>query len=141
HAYAEIDRGGITLRPGRERLEAARIVALPVLEGPAIAGVPADAHGFIPVDQRGRVRGMTDVYAAGDAADFPVKQGGLACQQADAVAEHLAAQAGAPVDPRPFRPVLRGKLLTGRGSRFLHHALAGGGGDGRASDFSLWFPP
>ena len=37
--------------------------------------------------------------------------------------------------------MLRGKLLTGHGSRFLRHALAGGGGEGRASDLSLWFPP
>jgi len=31
------------------------------------------------------------VYAAGDAADFPVKTGGLAAQQADAAAESIAA--------------------------------------------------
>ena len=140
-AYAEVDGGRITLRPGGEELRAERVVALPVLEGPAIAGAPTDANGFILVDDRGRVRGLTDVYAAGDATDFPVKQGGLACQQADAIAEYLAAQAGAPIEPRPFRPVLRGKLLTGRGSHYLRHALAGGAGDGRASDFSLWFPP
>ena len=39
----------------------------------------------------GRVTGLADVYAAGDGVDFPVKQGGLAAQQADAVAEHIAA--------------------------------------------------
>jgi sulfide:quinone oxidoreductase len=141
HTYAEVDHGRITMRPGGEVLEGARVVALPVLDGPAPAGIPADERGFIPVDERGRVRGLTDVYAAGDATNFPIKQGGLACQQADAIAEYLAAQAGAPVQPRPFRPVLRGKLLTGRGSRFLHHALAGGAGDARSSDFSLWYPP
>jgi len=141
HAYAEVDGGRIRLRPGDEELRAERVVALPILEGPGIAGVPADASGFIPVDGHGRVRGLTDVYAAGDATDFPIKQGGLACQQADAIAEYLAAQAGAPVEPRPFRPVLRGKLLTGQGSQYLRHGLAGGAGDGRASDFSLWFPP
>jgi sulfide:quinone oxidoreductase len=81
------------------------------------------------------------VYTAGDGADFPVKQGGLACQQADAIAAQLAAQAGAPVEPRPFRPVLRGKLLTGQGSRYLRHGLAGGAGGGQASDLALWFPP
>ena len=140
-AYAEIAHGAITLRPGDETLRPQRIVALPVLEGPQIPGVPAGEHGFIPTDERGRVRGLPDVFAAGDAADFPVKQGGLACQQADAIAEYIAAQAGAPLEPQPFRPVLRGKLLTGRGDRFLHHALHGGAGSGRESDFSLWFPP
>jgi sulfide:quinone oxidoreductase len=141
NAYAEVEHGTIALRPGDETLRPQRIVALPVLEGSRIPGVPAGEHGFIPTDERGRVRGLTDVFAAGDAADFPVKQGGLACQQADAIAEYLAAQAGAAIEPRPFRPVLRGKLLTGGGERFLRHALHGGAGSGRESDFSLWFPP
>jgi sulfide:quinone oxidoreductase len=141
HAYAEIDHRRITMRPGHEQLDAERIVALPLLDGPELEGVPLDRNGFIPIDERGRVRGLTGVYAAGDAADFPIKQGGLACQQADAVAEYIAAQAGAPLEPQPFRPVLRGKLLTGRGSSFLRQSLAGGAGEGQASDFSLWYPP
>jgi sulfide:quinone oxidoreductase len=57
--------------------------------------VPADERGFIPVDEHGRVTSLTDVYAAGDATTSPMKQGGLACQQADAVAEVLAAATGA----------------------------------------------
>jgi sulfide:quinone oxidoreductase len=133
--------GQLLLRPGNERVDVRRIVALPVLEGPQIPGVPVSDHGFIPTDEHGRVRGLTDVYAAGDAADFPVKQGGLACQQADAIAEYLAAQAGADIQPTPFRPVLRGKLLTGRAGWFLRNALHGGGGEGRASDLAMWFPP
>jgi len=141
-AYAAIERGGhITIRPGDETVQVDRIVALPILEGLGIDGLPSDEHGFVPIDDRGRVRGLTDVYAAGDGADFPVKQGGLACQQADAIAQYLAAQAGAPVEPRPFRPVLRGKLLTGRGSEFLRTALHGGAGPSEASDFALWYPP
>ena len=63
--------------------------------------------------------GVPDVYAAGDITAFPIKQGGLACQQADAAAEHIAARAGAALDPTPFTPVLRGMLLTERWSRFL----------------------
>ena len=141
HAEAKIQSGHLMLRPGNERLDVGRIVALPILDGPQIPGVPADEHGFIPTDEHGRVRGLTDVYAAGDATDFPVKQGGLACQQADAIAEHLAAAAGASIEAQPFRPVLRGKLLTGRGSRFLRHELDGGPDEGTASDFKLWFPP
>jgi sulfide:quinone oxidoreductase len=138
---ADVQNGQITLRPNGERLDVQRVVALPILEGRRIPGVPADEHGFIPIDEHGRVLGLDGVYAAGDAADFPVKQGGLACQQADAVAEELAAMSGAPVEPQPFRPVLRGKLLTGHGSRFLHNALHGEAGSGRASDLMLWSPP
>ncbi len=43
--------------------------------------------------------------------------------------------------PRPFRPVLRGQLLTGTSARFLRHAAAGGGGDGIVSRRPLWWPP
>ena len=39
------------------------------------------------VDAIGRVPGAEDVYAAGDITTFPVKQGGLAAQQADVAAE------------------------------------------------------
>jgi hypothetical protein len=35
--------------------------------------------------------------------------------------------------------VLRGRLLTGHGERFLHHAV--GAGDGAVADHALWWPP
>jgi sulfide:quinone oxidoreductase len=63
------------------------------------------------------------VFAAGDATTFPLKQGGLATQQADAAAEAIAAEAGAPVDPRPYRRVLRGVVLTGGRPLFLRRDL------------------
>ena len=78
-----------------ESTGAGAAIALPEIGGPAIDGLPADAHGFLHVDRHGRVVGAEDVYAAGDATDFPIKQGGLATQQADAVSEHLAARLGA----------------------------------------------
>lgn len=90
-----------------------RVVSLPRLEGPALDGLPSDTQGFIRADQHGRVVGLEDVYAAGDAVSFPLKQGGLATQQADAVSEMIASRAGAPVTPRPFRAVVRGLLITG----------------------------
>ena len=89
-----------------------RVVALAHLAGPSLAGLPADAHGFIPVDEYGRVIGVDAVYAAGDVTDHPIKHGGLASQQADAVATHIAAGAGAPVEAVAYAPVLRGRLLT-----------------------------
>jgi sulfide:quinone oxidoreductase len=130
--------GRLELLPGGDRLDAERTVALPTIEGIAIGGVPGDDRGFVPTDEDGRVRGLADVYAAGDGTTFPVKQGGLACQQADAIAELLAAAAGADVEPTPFRPVLRGRLLTGRGAQFLENPLAGGGGAGARSELRLW---
>jgi sulfide:quinone oxidoreductase len=124
------------------RLAADRVVTMPRLRGPALAWLPADSDGFLPVDLHGAVRGVPDVYAAGDVTSFPIKQGGLAAPQADAVAEVIAARAGAPVDPLPFKPVLRGMLLTGRARRYLQSGIAGGQDeDSRASELPLWWPP
>src|SRR5262249_55559977 len=63
--------------------------------------------------------GLEDVYAAGDITAFALKQGGLAAQQADTVAEAIAADLGAALTPKPFRPVLRGLLLTGGAPLYL----------------------
>ena len=127
---------------GERELLADRVVALPRLEGPAPQGVPHDPEGFIAVDQHGAVRGAAAIFAAGDGTSFAVKQGGIAAQQADAAAHAIAARAGVDVEPRPFRPVLRGRLLTGAGSRYLHQGLVGGEGDtSRASADALWWPP
>jgi len=93
-------------------LAADRVVALPRLRGTRIDGLPQTVEGFIPVDAHGQVHGLADVFAAGDITSFPVKQGGIAAQQADAAAELIAANAGADLTPQPFRPVLRGLLLT-----------------------------
>jgi sulfide:quinone oxidoreductase len=122
-----VTRAGLTIRPGG-LLAADRVVALSRVDGPELDGVPRDVNGFIPVDRHGAVVGLTDVYAAGDATAFPLKQGGIAADQAGTVAEAIAAVAGAPVTPRPFRPILRGMLLTGGAPRYLRSELTGGYG-------------
>jgi sulfide:quinone oxidoreductase len=137
----DLGGAGITLNPGDRRIGPSESVALPGMEGPRIDGLPADEGGFIPVDDHGRVKGVEDVYAAGDGTNFPIKQGGLGTQQADAVAAHLAHRVGAGETPEPFRPVLRGKLLTGGESMSMRADVAGGGGEGVASLDYLWWPP
>ena len=122
------------------RIPCDRVVALPRLRGTRIDGVPQTLDGFVPVDAHGRVGGLEDVYAAGDITIFPVKQGGIATQQADAAAQAIAAQLGADVVPQPFRPVLRGLLLTGGAPRYLRRELAGLGNE-LASPEPLWWPP
>ena len=131
---------GLTVVPG-DSIAADRVVSLPRLVGPAIEGLPRDSAGFLPTDAHGLVLGLEDVYACGDASAFPVKQGGIAAQQADAVAQAIAAASGADVEPRPFKPVLRGLLLTGRSPHYLRTDLSGGHGHALADPDPLWWPP
>jgi sulfide:quinone oxidoreductase len=131
----------LTLVPSAS-IEADSVVSLPRMGGPALAGLPHDTNGFIPTDLHGRVEREPDVYAAGDVTSCPIKQGGIAAQQAAAVAEAIAARLGAEVVPRPFKPVLRGLLLTGREPRFMR--TEAGGGEDRPPESSpqpLWWPP
>jgi sulfide:quinone oxidoreductase len=141
-AYVEIEPGHaatIVVHPGMRRIEVDRVVALPQLLGRAPAGVPADADGFVHVDAHCKVTQTDGIWAAGDGIAFPVKFGGLAAEQADAAAEAIAAVAGADIVPQPFQPVLRGRLLTSRGERYLHHVPGGGAGD--VADHALFWPP
>jgi sulfide:quinone oxidoreductase len=133
--------GRLTLVPAAT-VPADRVVALPRLEGVRILGLSQNDEGFVATDLHGRVQGLEDVYAAGDITQFPVKQGGLAAQQADVVAEAIACQAGAKITPRPLRPVLRGLLLTGATPRYLRNELRGGVGDTSiVTTETLWWPP
>ena len=128
-AYAEVPRTGhVVVHPGQREVDADRVVALPELYGPAVRGLPAAENGFIPVDPHGHVRGVERVYACGDATDFAIKHGGLAAQQADAVAESIAASVGADLTPKPFDPEIRGILLTGEKPRYLTARITGGHG-------------
>ncbi|MGH2892522.1 MAG: FAD-dependent oxidoreductase [Solirubrobacteraceae bacterium] len=134
--------GRLILHPGERELQAQRVVALPRAVGPGLPGLPCDTRGFVLTDRHGKVPGLDGVWAAGDAIAFPVKQGGLASQQADAAAESIAAVAGVDLEPRPYRPVLRGMMLVGRGKEWMRHELAGGdGGEDTAVRRALWWPP
>jgi sulfide:quinone oxidoreductase len=138
---AQVREGELATVPGGS-LPVDQVVSLPRLVGPAISGLPSDPDGFIPVDLHGRVDGQRDVYAAGDATTCPIKQGGVACQQADAVAQAIAARLGADLEPQPFRPVLRGLLLTGKQARYLRAEVSGGRAQrSEASEHALWWPP
>jgi sulfide:quinone oxidoreductase len=90
------------------------------------------------VDEHCRVLGAPGVYAAGDCTDCAIKQGGVATQEADAAAAHIAAAAGALVAAEPFSPVLRGRLMTGGVDKFLSRSAAG---ESRSDDIALWWPP
>ena len=155
---AAVARGELLLAGGGGII-AERVVCLREAVGPAIDGVPGDATGFIPVDAHGRVRGTPGVYAAGDVTALALKQGGLAAQEADAVAETIAAAVGVAIDPTPFRPILRGLLITSGAPVYLRcepHRMERRSSvaideqrparvvrnpASVASDQSLWWPP
>jgi sulfide:quinone oxidoreductase len=135
-----LDAAGVRFVSGTKLPEADRTVALPVPSGQRLAGLPFVGDGFLPVDEHGRVAGAERVWAAGDGTDHAVKQGGLATQQGEAAARSIAAFAGRPVDPHPYRPELRAMLWTGSRSYFLRRSP-----DREAptevSQVPLWDPP
>ena len=128
------------INPGDRHLHVKRVIALPELYGPSVRGIPLGEHGFIRVDPHGRVRDVEGVYAAGDAADFPIKHGGV-LQQADVAAQSIAALAGANVMPEPFNPVIHGMLLTDAEPMYLTAKITGGHGfNSEISDTPTWPP-
>lgn len=140
-AYAvELRERRLLLSEGGAML-ADRVVALPRLRGRRIDGIAQTADGFVPVDDHCCVLGADRVFAAGDITSFPVKQGGIAAQQAVTAAEAMAVLAGATLVPHPFRPVLRGLLLTGAEPTYLRRDFSGGAEPEWASAAPIWWPP
>lgn len=145
-AWRALERAGITVYPSAiasvpaarelhvqpQGLEAHpdQIVTVPQLEGPGVRGLPGGgAHGFIPIDSACAVPGTKGrVYAAGDAAAYPIKHGGVGAQMADSAATAMARLAGVDVDPKPFWPVIHGKLLAGHDSIYMSARLVGAKG-------------
>ncbi len=137
----EFEGGRLRVAPG-EPIETEAVLSLPRLEGRRIDGLATDADGFLHVDEHRRTAGKGFVFAAGDVTAFPIKQGGIATQEADAAAEAIAAAAGCELEPAPFDPVLRGVLWTGAGPRYLYGSPKGGHGEvSRLSEEPLWPEP
>jgi sulfide:quinone oxidoreductase len=126
----------VVLQPSTRRLGVDRVVALPGVDGPRIPGTTHNDAGFILVDPHGSMRGADAVWAAGDAIAYPVKFGGLASQQADAVAAQIAAHAGVPTTPAPAGLTLRGVLMTGATPR----AMGAAAGAAPSEHRPLWRP-
>lgn len=153
---ALLDECGVRVHAGAvvERFEAGELwvefegavpvdaaIALPPLAGPEVDGLPRDRDGFVPVDAHARVEGEDHLYAAGDMCALPIKQGGLAAQQADAAAAHIAWRLGATPAPAPIEPVLRAVLMTGAEPRYLRARLAGRHPADGITREAPWWPP
>ena len=140
-AGPRIERRGLTLALGDgDALTVDRVVALPGLRGPAIAGLPCDEDGFLVVDERGRISGVPSIWAIGDGVNGLVKHGGVTAQQADLAARDIVARALGREAPEPHPPVLRGMLLTGGARLWLQRDLDGVD-PGQSADYALWWPP
>jgi sulfide:quinone oxidoreductase len=87
-----------------------------------------------------RVEGISDVYAAGDSTWFPIKQGGVATQQADTAASTIAAKADPSIAVEPFRPVLRAAIMTGTTPRYLRADVENPDGTSASGAAPLWWP-
>ncbi len=116
-----------------------RALAIAVAHGPAVAGLPHDEHGFLPVDPDARLAGSDRVFVAGDATALTVKHSTLASNQGAAAAQAIAAEAGATLEPEEWSNVLYGILALpphfpgARGSPWLS--------GGEPVSHCLWWPP
>jgi len=117
-----VTRDGLELSDGGV-IGCDRVIAVPRLTGRQLAGVPGDWSGFVATDDRGRVEGLAHVFAAGDMTHFPVKQGGLATQQADVIAAELARRVGVDSPEGAVPYVLRTQLFGADGPLFLQVEL------------------
>jgi sulfide:quinone oxidoreductase len=140
HAAMAVEPEGLVLANG-QLLAADRVVALPRLEVARIPGVPQGPSGFIGTDLHMRVEELPRVFAAGDATWFPLKQGGLAAQQADVAAQSIASCVDPTIAKGQFRPILRGALLTGAAPLYLRSGVAGSDEASAAGAAPLWWPP
>jgi sulfide:quinone oxidoreductase len=153
---ARLEEAGITMRVASsaesfedgelrfadgEPLAVDRVVALPALAVPELPGLPQQEHGFVVTDVQMHVSGLESVWAAGDVTSFPIKQGGLAAQQADVAARSIAAHAGVHVPLQAFQPVLRAALITGEAPEYMRSAIARGAASEAAVGRALWWPP
>lgn len=134
--------------PARIRLGAGdevkfdRLISLPAATGPAIAGVPTDACGFIAVDETFKVRGCRRIWAAGGCVAAALEHGALAAEQADAaitqIAAAIAATDGARSSAPPRLPEITGILLSGQRDQWLAQNPPG---MPEPSTRCLWWPP
>ena len=121
---------------GSRKLGDERVIGLPAVHGRFLSGLPHDAHGFLPVDEHARVRGVQNVWAAGDTTSVELKHSLVAAVQASSAARSIAASVGAQVDEEPWDPFLHGIFLDGPA---LQPAELGAPDDPVIT--TLWWPP
>jgi sulfide:quinone oxidoreductase len=101
-----VDSKGVEFHNG-ERLEYDLLVSFPpYVASTPFPGLPADDRGFLRTDLASRrLVDHPEIYAVGDAGDFPVKQAFLTFLQGDAAAAHIAADILGAEPETSFDPV------------------------------------
>ena len=92
---------------GGDQLGYDELVAFPpYVAATAFAGLEADDRGFLTTESGSRrLARHPEIFAVGDAGDFPVKQAFLAFLQADAAASHVAADLAQGAEAQDFDAV------------------------------------
>jgi len=129
------------MRPsGGSRVAFDRMISLPTVVGPQIAGVATDAAGFIEVDETLRVCGSERVWAVGACLAATLEHSALAARQADAAIAAIAAEVSGTPSGEPLEGAteLTGILLTGRREQWLAENPVG---TREPSTRCLWWPP
>lgn len=106
YAVEHVSAGGVRYRNGISQSYDLLIASPPHVAAAAFPGLPSDERGFIATDPVSRqVLDYPNIYAAGDAGDYPLKQAFLALRQADAITEHLHATIAEREPAFGFEPV------------------------------------
>lgn len=88
-----IEPGKVSFQNGQQLTYDVLVSFPPYIASGAFQQLPIDDRGFIQVEPESRrVVGHDRVFAAGDAANFPIKQAFLALLQGDAVGDHITAE-------------------------------------------------
>ena len=137
---AELSEGGLRLVP-ELGLDVERVVALPRLRGPYIAGLRCNHDGFLRADRHGLVLGVDDVYAIGDATSFPLearRDRGAAGRRRGRVGRGAPRRVVATrsVPPRPARASPERRDAALRADRFRRR-----GETSTVAYQPLWWPP
>ncbi len=119
-----------------------RLIALPTVDGPSLAGVATDGAGFIEVDTTLKVWGSERAWAAGACVAAGLEHSALAARQADAaiaaIAEQCTDGVAADLTIPSGAPELTGMLLIGQRDAWLAENPVG---TREPSTRCLWWPP
>jgi sulfide:quinone oxidoreductase len=105
-ALSEVRAGEVSFVDGSSEPYDLLVAFPPYVSSTRYESLPSDDRGFVQTELATRqVVGHPEIYAPGDAGDFPVKQAFLAFLQADTTADHITAGVRGKMFDNAFDPV------------------------------------